>query len=985
MSRGEVVGVPADFPGVRFGLLTCLGVILAVCPAGAAIKITQIMYDMHGTDDQSWEWVEIYNTGPSAVNLAGYVLDDGNGTAHSSANIAGGTVPAGGFAYLYSADQISYTDFIRRWGKCNAIGVTDWVPNGLNNTGDKVGLWSSFAAYSGDHATHANAVDSVTYTNASPWPVSNDSGSIYLTNLTADNHVGGNWALAAAGSYGTSVAGGRVVVDNSARTEYAAMSALPRLKIVQIMYDVFGDPDPNSAWEWVEVYNDGPMAANLSGYVFSDGNSATLSGANISSGIILPKKTAYLFNGELISANDFIDKWGRTNAIAVSTWPSTGLENTSDTVGLWSSYSEYSGDQTTHARAIDSVTYSSASPWPVSTLPRAIYLKDIDADHTNGANWATALFDDRGKTVSLGRLVVEDQGGVEYGAMDFNPWGYEHVFGYRSFTGTRPTWVSPLTSAGNIVHETTGDVVLTNRGTGFGGFYVTDFDGSTEFLQGTTAIDTRDLLGDDSFTIQGWFKADSVTNTRTIFSNTEGNNGFSLKVVSGKLRGEVRFNDNSGALVNTTIGTEVSSANIATGKWYYAAFRVQRTTSTYKLGLYLDGELVSSADVSGILPNGYVRQSTERPMIAAEPAAGTAGGSYWNGQIYGVRVSNYPLDLAYLQLDRARDGGRYLNDVSYHDGLDVLLDYRFARTAANPNYTAFWSHFAGGMYVPFLNDNYVPQGLCYNSTTNYLYLSMYWRNTNGSTGTYPSLLVEIDKSTNKTRRVFQLKDQAGAFLYKHVAAIAYYNGNIYVPDGAYVYRYDLTSAPGSYVFNPETFANPKGDQNPYSASSKYGALNLQSNTTMQAADVKTDYNGDVVFWTSMNDDTNFRQLLGYTINPTTKAVATTPTHVYNLPILKLQGLVCYSATATQLKFYMSASGGDNDSTIYDVVYTRGTANATSCVVKTLAPAGVEDLVMVGDELWSSSESAAAVWQKYTEPGAWFNFFPLIFGLDIDAF
>lgn len=135
----------------------------------------------------------------------------------------------------------------------------------------------------------------------------------------------------------------------------------------------------------------------------------------------------------------------------------------------------------------------------------------------------------------------------------------------------------------------------------------------------------------------------------------------------------------------------------------------------------------------------------------------------------------------------------------------------------------------------------------------------------------------------------------------------------------------------------------------------------------------------------MNDDTNYRQLLGYEINPATKAVGSTASHVYNLPILQLQGLACYSATSTQMKFYMSKSGGDNDSVIYDVVYTRGTANATSCVVKTLAPAGLEDLTMVGSNLWSSSESAATAWQKYTQPGAWFSFFPFIFGLDISAF
>ena len=65
----------------------------------------------------------------------------------------------------------------------------------LNNGGDTIGLWSEFAAYDGDHETHANAVLSLTYTDDPDFPDSNNSASITLNNLGADPANGLSWDL----------------------------------------------------------------------------------------------------------------------------------------------------------------------------------------------------------------------------------------------------------------------------------------------------------------------------------------------------------------------------------------------------------------------------------------------------------------------------------------------------------------------------------------------------------------------------------------------------------------------------------------------------------------------------------------------------------------------------------------------------------------------------------------------------------------------
>lgn len=164
------------------------------------LVVSEIMYNPASAEDDN-EWVEVANVGTGAIDLSGYVIDDFNNTAHPSANIASGSVPAGGSAVLYNADDLSAADFAANWGPgINLVAVTNWAAMALNNGGDTLGIWSDFASYAGDNVAQTNAILSIAYDDAGSWPADDGVGSIFLSDLSADPNTGTNWELSTDGA-----------------------------------------------------------------------------------------------------------------------------------------------------------------------------------------------------------------------------------------------------------------------------------------------------------------------------------------------------------------------------------------------------------------------------------------------------------------------------------------------------------------------------------------------------------------------------------------------------------------------------------------------------------------------------------------------------------------------------------------------------------------------------------------------------------------
>jgi predicted extracellular nuclease len=236
------------------------------------LVISEIMYNPASAED-NWEWVEVYNAGITDVNLAGFVIDDINGTAHTSSNIAGGIIPAGGSGVLYNADDLTASQFTDAWGMVNLIPVTNWGAMALNNGGDTVGIWDSFTSYIGDNQTQLNVIDNVAYDDFTPWPSDNNSASIFLNDLASDNDIGSNWILSTDGAvtplynaYTSNAAGG------NSGNDVGSPGILSSGMLPLLLSEITVTP---TAGEFIEIHNPNAVAVDLTDVYLTDATFAS--------------------------------------------------------------------------------------------------------------------------------------------------------------------------------------------------------------------------------------------------------------------------------------------------------------------------------------------------------------------------------------------------------------------------------------------------------------------------------------------------------------------------------------------------------------------------------------------------------------------------------------------------------------------------------------------------------------------------------------
>lgn len=248
------------------------------------------------------EWVEFYNSGADAVNLAGWRLAFGSSSFSDGVTLPDATVlPAGGWLVLGSS------------GAAVKDIAIDFNPGNATSSADAFQLQCNGGAVDtviyGDADTNADGWvddDGNVTTSFAPVPGSGESSARMSDGLDT-NQSGADFAVTASP---TPDAANPVIVCDTAG------GAVVRLN--EFLYD---PPSSDSGNEWVELYNSGSTAMRLDGYQIETATSSW--GVDF----VFPPATEIAPGGFLLIGGDGVDG---VDFVA----PSLGLGNGSDGDGL---------------------------------------------------------------------------------------------------------------------------------------------------------------------------------------------------------------------------------------------------------------------------------------------------------------------------------------------------------------------------------------------------------------------------------------------------------------------------------------------------------------------------------------------------------------------------------------------------------------------------------------------------------------------------
>ncbi|HEX4415432.1 MAG TPA: lamin tail domain-containing protein [Lacipirellulaceae bacterium] len=171
------------------------------------------------------------------------------------------------------------------------------------------------------------------------------------------------------------------VIANIKDNDFAAPASVV---ISEIMYNPASDETAPGVGEWMEIVNTGSAAVDISGWLFDD-EDATNWSAIPNGNILNPYQAAVIFDADFTTAATFRSEWSV---------PSSSL-----VIGVsWGSLSNSPGPGNEVIQLLnnlgvqmDVVNYDDASPWPGPADGPSIYLKNLNADNSNGANWARSV------------------------------------------------------------------------------------------------------------------------------------------------------------------------------------------------------------------------------------------------------------------------------------------------------------------------------------------------------------------------------------------------------------------------------------------------------------------------------------------------------------------------------------------------------------------------------------------------------------------
>jgi hypothetical protein len=530
-------------------------------------------------------------------------------------------------------------------------------------------------------------------------------------------------------------------------------------------------------------------------------------------------------------------------------------------------------------------------------------------------------------------------------------------------------------------------------------------------FDGTHYVEPQPFAGDysldEAFTVSVFIRFREFGPEQVMASSVipDGQSGFRLKVDAlGRITGQLVGMIEEGEPVTRSLTTDL---RLVPGNWYRITYRFGRDS----------GESVPFHDI-WINHAPACRQSlsgTFQHVTAAPPVLGAERGpegmsANLKADVVAWEVDDYARSDLFLASPVVRDGSQYFGQIAFHDYLGqeslegklggLPLERRihetfFADTGA-PRFADLAQRLESLWFIPFLNDNYVPQGLAIDQENRRIFLAYYHRTQDNIQYTHPSLIAEVHLPEGRLGNVFLLHDETGAPMTSHVGGIAYWNGFLFAPgqgDGTNLdpdlFVYDISEIPPA-SFNPATlegFAPIELDaskrlRDPLSVLGPEGRFN-----SLSFMGVHYSADGQAYFHTG-----NFQQ-------------EPRPTHIFTLATEEVDGLrypvlsdpvtlIQSHRRAQGMAFYLdvesngrqirrallSNSYGDADSTLYSSLYVGDPEPAIGLPFLSL-PAGMEDLGRLGTRLFTWFESGAIYYQK-RDSNPWQQLFPFIAAIDM---
>ncbi len=147
---------------------------LCIVQSQAQIIINEISYNPPEAGNDSLEYIELYNSGNTQIEITGWSFTSGIGDTFPEVHLQPG-------AYFVAAINASAMQAVFQ------VNAHQWSSGALNNSGESIILVDA----------SGNFVDSVAYDDMDPWPTDADGSgpSLELKSSTLDNNDGANWQL----------------------------------------------------------------------------------------------------------------------------------------------------------------------------------------------------------------------------------------------------------------------------------------------------------------------------------------------------------------------------------------------------------------------------------------------------------------------------------------------------------------------------------------------------------------------------------------------------------------------------------------------------------------------------------------------------------------------------------------------------------------------------------------------------------------------